>query len=577
MSTICDAAEYLRTNPYWRPVTLSATNCADIPGPSDDPIAIQRALDVPDAVNVPVYRAYSAGQQPHCLTDEQKEALAGLWEQYPANDNICHQIVAILADRVEVERFDVPKASRAKLSDAAAASIASPDPLEEFLDDLRVKNRLDAMQADISYAVGRDGNHYIGVDWKKDNAKDPGRSLWMHEPAWDGNTGMHLVYDERGIPAYAVKEWIGKEPKLPEHRGIIGGIARFFDKVASTVAGAVAAVSGNAAVPDSGNPENDPDYRWRTIYLPNEIRHYRLSNGSTVWEEYRHKKRAGLFDTAIVEEPFPIPWTVNGLPGGEPLGIPVFHFANASRTGKPHGDSELCGGVIGIQDQINDAQWDLTAAGRYTGFQTTWSAGVSGQDSNGDPVQLDTAPGRHHFFESPDAKMGHIPPGDASQLISIIREKRDTACRMTQTPAHLVTVGSNTTGEAIVRAEAPLENKAKKVANKLAPAYSSAAHFSVVLANARGNAGLDSETLIQAVMAPVSRRDPLSVADQAVKLKDLLDHESLLEILGYPPNRIAEIVANKKKQAAADREMVLVTAQNSTDNTNKPATAQDTP
>ena len=554
MSTVYDVAAYLSTNPYWRPASLSAVQIADIPGPADDPIAIQRAMDVPDAVNVPTYRAYSAGNQPHCLTDEQKEALTGLWEEYPANDNICHQINAILADRVEWERFDVPKKRKAA-SDGAPATPPTPDALEEFLDDLRVKNHLDAMQADISYAVARDGNHYIAVDWKKDSRRNnasAGRPLWMHEPAWDGNTGMHLVYDERGIPAYAVKEWVGKEPKLPEHRGILGGIARFFDKVKATVNAAMVNVSGDSAVPDSGNPTNDPDYRWRTIYLPGEIRHYRLASGGTVWEEYRHKRRAGLFDLSIEEEPFPIPWTVNGLPGGEPLGIPVFHFANASRTGKPHGASELTGGVIGIQDQINDAQWDLTAAGRYTGFQTTWSAGVSGRDAAGNAVQLDTAPGRHHFFDDPNAKMGYIPPGDASQLISIIREKRDTACRMTQTPVHLVTVGSNTTGEAIVRAEAPLENKAKKVANKLAPAYSSAAHFSVILTNARGGGSkLDEETLVQAVMAPTSRLDTLSVAEQVGKVASFLDRQSVLELLGYPPARIAEIIANKQKEAAA--------------------------
>jgi hypothetical protein len=529
--------------PEWVAFTSYATAssaAASLAASGRDPVAEQRAADVPDAANVPLYRRYAKGTHPRNLTAAQRTALEGLL-RHDFSDNVCQQIISIAADRVEFERFDVAAPVRTD----PETNQPLPDPLERYLDELRVKNRLDALQAEVAYAVFRDGNHYVAVDWKADSARSVtggGRALWMHEPAWDGSTGMHLVYDERGVPAYAVKEWVAREG-LPEFRGVAGAARRF-------IAGAEGGAGGTPPAADADDDGAATYYRWRTLYLPHEIRHYRLDGDA--WVPYRHQRNVGSEAAPLfVAEPWPLPWTKNGLPGGEPLGIPVFHFANASRTGRPHGDSELSGGVLGVQDQINDAQWDLSSAGRYTGYQRTWSAGTPLRDENDDPVTLDIGPGAHAGFPEADARMGVIPAGDCSQLIAIIREKRDTACRMTATPAHLVTVGSNTTGEAILRAEAPLENKAKKVANKLAPAYSSAAHFSVVLANAKAGANLSEDVLIQAVMAPTSRRDPLAIAEQAQKVANLLDEASLLELLGYPPARITEIIANRVKEREA--------------------------
>lgn len=326
--------------------------------------------------------------------------------------------------------------------------------VQTWLDeDLYIKNRIGALNGDTHYATLRDGNYCLYPWWSARR----NRIIIFREEWWDGKSGIYVHYDEEDQIKYAVKEWI--------------------DPVRGSV-------------------------RMRTVWFEGQMERYESTEGRD-WKEYVIPGETAAIIPLLKAD-------------GAPLGIPIIHFANGGRGPSNYGDSELDGGPEGFQDQIDHLHYSITMTARNTGFQTTWSSGVSkAVDEEGNEVKLENGPGAH-WMGPTGSQFGHIPAGSIKEQIEAYHLKRGSVCHMTRTPLHYIT-GNWPSGEALYRAELPLVDKVTKQREKVDPAWTTLAHRATEIANIYGKLGLNEEAMIGAVFADVERRDPftLAAAEQA--------------------------------------------------------------
>jgi hypothetical protein len=353
----------------------------------------------------------------------------------------------------------------------------------EWLHDFWVLVSMAEFSGQVHFATLRDGNHAVSLAWDNEAKRVRlARELW-----WDGKSGIFVAYGDLGRPTYAVKEW-KNEAGLPR----------------------------------------------RVVYWPDRIERY-VKDGEG-WQPYK--------------DPDGTPWTDRWLDrAGAPLGIPVVHFKNShipadSSDGdadSAYGLSDLDGGVLGLQDEINDIQRDITAAARYTGYQMLYATGYTpGEDADGNVIPPRVEPGAF-FYNKQAGSFGTLPAGDLGQLEKAHTMKLQAVSRMTATPLHMIG-GDWPSGEAILRAEQPLVEKATTLGTTFGPAWGSVAHKATLLYNAFAAGGLDVEAMIISVFAPPDRRDPLTLSAIARAQARFVSRRQVLRILGYSPDQIEAII-----------------------------------
>lgn len=449
-------------------------------------IEIDRSAFFRNPGQVRLFREYAAGIQQVAQTSAQQAILEGLFEN-PFSDNVCHQINAEAAARLDLSRFEVD-------NEAAKA----------FLTTFALRVGLDDLSGDTHYNALRDGDYALTLGWDA----EAGQVTLLREPWWDGQTGVFVVYDAQGNPLYAIKEWTSLE-----------------------------------------------GYTRRTVWYEDRIERY--AHDGTTWLPFAlpsdNKPGGG--------RNWPAPWV---KADGAPLHIPLVHFANVSRgNGRSgfsvYGTSELDGGVLGFQDQLNDLQMDISAAARLTGYQMIYATGAplpKGEDGQNVPFVI--APGSVMHSTEADAKFGTLAAGDLSQLISTYNAKLRSVSRMTRTPLHAITGGDWPSGEALLRSELPAVNKARTQIKRFAPDWVEVAHRAVEIANVFGKAGLDEDAIVSAIFAKPDQRDPLSIAAMVQTIAPYVSAEERLRLLGYAPGDIEKILGEMDKDAADGR--VLPTA-----------------
>lgn len=362
-----------------------------------------------------------------------------------------------------------------------------------FLQDLWVRNSVAALQADAAIAMLRDGNHAIALRWKR-NSDQPGdgRVTLHRERWWDGKTGVWISYADDGQPLYAVKDWT---------EGV----------------GAAAVERRVVWYPDHLERYIRQGDGWRAYPLPGEP-----ENGRVPWERRN----------------------------GAPLGIPVIGFPNGSDDDTPYGASLLDGGVLGLQDEVNDIQRDITAAARLTGYQMYTATGTEPEvDDSGKPLPLKVGPGQTLQSANPQARYGVLPAGPMDPLKGALMTKIEAICSVTDTPLHIIT-GEWPSGAALLRAEMPQVSAVSRMNKTAGPRWGSVAHSSTEMQNTFG-AGeqLDEDSLITAVWAPPERLDALTQAEvAAARLEIGTDRQGLRE-LGFTEQEIDNIVEERTSSA----------------------------
>lgn len=455
-------------------------------------IETERKAAQPDAGMVSVYRAYARGRQRGTLTPGQQKILRGLLGNLFA-DNVCAMVLGQLAARLQLARFAVE-------ADGVAAGAAQA--VETFLRSLWTFNQVPALAGAIHWATVRDGNHAVALAWDQDRVR-LARERW-----WNGRDGIFVAYDGADRPTYAVKDW------------------------------------------------EEAGRQRRTIWWPDRIERY-LADGNG-WRMINLVSDIELIDPerAAAGLGQPVPWLDAT---GAPLGIPVVHFACVERPGDGdgkgdpsprYGASVLDGGVLGLQDEINDVQRDISAAARFAGYQMLYGTGITPQvDAQGNARPLVVEPGAFFADENADASFGTLPAGSVAELERTLTIKHQAVSRQTGVPQHLIG-GEWPSGEALLRAEAPLTDRAEALIRVIGPSWASVAHKATRLANTFGGAGLDEALLISAVFAPAERRDPLTRAQIATAEAPFVSRRETLRTLGRSPAEIERILAELKEDAA---------------------------
>lgn len=474
----------------------------------------QRAIALPEAEMLKTFREYARGHQRSTLTSGQAEILRGIIGNLFC-DNLCKRVLQEIRNRLRLARFSI-----------SASSDEGKDPQLEYLKGLWTYNHLGALAAAVHWSMLRDGNHAVGLRWISPHQGAPGRVGLVREPFWNGDAGIFLAYDSDDQPTYAVKEWW-----------------------------------------------DDAQRHRRTIWWPDRIERY--AEDRATWERF----------LLPGETEWPIPF----LDRAEmPLGIPIVHFANlqlpadgpgtkplvhaAPRPAAPYqgnglspqttawgtsepdpryGMSELDGGVIGLQDEINDMHRDISASARFAGYQMVWASGVTpAKDDQGNDLHLHVEPGA--FFEepNPDARFGVLPPGSIQSLRDGLQVKLEAISRMTSVPNHLIT-GNWPSGEAVLRLELPLVDKTETIGESVGPAWSSVAHKAILIENTFGSGDqLDPDALITAVFVNAARRDPLTMSDVADRLSPHVGKKETLVQLGYGPVDVDRIMQQMEDELA---------------------------
>jgi hypothetical protein len=367
--------------------------------------------------------------------------------------------------------------------------------VSKYLHDLWVLASLPLLFKQVIYAAARDGDHAVTLSWDNKAA----RVRLTRERWWDGRSGIFVAYDDLDQPTYTVKEWKNEQ-----------GLLR------------------------------------RVVYWPDRIERYVQAGEG--WQPYR-----------LEGSEWQSAWTDRA---GAPIGLPVVHFrivytasdSSDDDSDASYGTSELDGGILGVQDEINDIQRDITASARYAGFQMMYGTGITlDKDASGKVKPPLVEPGSFFSDANPAASFGVLPPGDLTQLVEAHKVKLQTVSRMTATPVHMIS-GDWPSGEALIRAEQPLVEKVMAMGESIGPAAASLMHKATLLANAFGAAGLDTGAMISTIFAPPDRRDPLTLAQIAEAEAPYVSRREVLRILGKSPDKIEEILRemDADKQSAQE-------------------------
>jgi hypothetical protein len=333
----------------------------------------------------------------------------------------------------------------------------------------------------------------VALSWDKKRLR-PKLTL---EPWWDGDKGVFIIYDDNDEMEMAVKEWT---------------------------------VGANT--------------RRRNVWVEGFVQRYKSTDNGATWSRTQLQS-----DTA-----WPQPW-VHGKTG-EPLAIPYVHFPNATKEFIHHGVSDLSGGVLGFQDQLNDAQFSMSACARLTAYQMYWGTGVKPKkDRNGNDVPPQVAPG--NMFTSPDpaAKFGTLPAGSMEQQIKGYDKKLQRVAQMTATPIHTITGGDWPSGDALIRAELPAVGKAHKQVAQFNVCWTQIGHRVTELQNSFGDGpelNMDPETaLITCVFSDVEKRDIVSRSIIVHNMAANISKAEALRILQYPEDKVQQIVKEILEETAA--------------------------
>lgn len=369
--------------------------------------------------------------------------------------------------------------------------------VKDWLDDLYKIAKIEGRQGDFHHRTFRDGNFALSVMW--DNTKK--RIKVLREDWWDGLTGVYLHYGDDGEVEYAVKEW---RVKTYETGGTVIEQIR------------------------------------RTVYYEDRIERYlnpTAAQGVDNWVNFSLPEDEGVW---------PVPWIDEN---GEGLGIPFIHFPDVAKTYGEYGVSELDGGVIGFQDQLNDAQLSIAITIRLTGGQQYYATGVKPKKKDGSDeyVPVKVEPGAMHTTPNENAKFGVLPAGDIDKQISGYNLKLKRVSQMSATPLHIISGGDWPSGEALLRAEMPAVNKAWKQIFRLATSYIELATVAAKIHNRFKPSSAPTidtsieDGVIEAKFADPERRDAISRSIIVHNLAANISKKEAMRIMNYSEEKAQQV------------------------------------
>lgn len=292
-----------------------------------------------------------------------------------------------------------------------------------------------------------------------------GQRVVVHqEQWWDGEEGMFVETSNDGNELWAVKEWTDIEKR-----------------------------------------------KRRTVYLPDSIQ--RFVRDGEAWvpfpDEAEHIQ----------------PWLKRN---GEPLGVPVIHFANAGASASVYGDSKV-EPLLGLQDALNGTLFDLVAALAMTAFGIYTATGVDTTKT-----ALHVGPGRLWAVENKDAEFGLLTGASIASLRDGYQTIRSSIASQFPVAEHVI-AGDWPSGTALVKAESQMVGYAKTLGDTWAPSYVREGHRATEIMNAFGEYTLDEDALIQ-----IAYKAPEQLDEGTIAQINREKVETYRELAGLPKSLMAK-------------------------------------
>lgn len=359
---------------------------------------------------VNLFREYERGDHRADMMEEIRKLLrlpdddTGITE---LNVNYCKIVVDKMAGRLHV------------------SDIAVDEGAERWLKDTLLKNDFEAQQGEWYRAAIRDGDAYVMID--------PETALWTSEPAYDGFSGIVVIFDDMTRkPIWACKLW---------------SEADIQDVTEGTSSAAMKIV----------------------VYQQNKISYWNGQEGSNEVSKDSDDKSW--------------PASVEGLP--------IIHFCNQKDNYTSYGESELRP-VIPLQDSLNSIQHDKTMASKLSAFKIYWSIGMN-IDKDGivpgsvinlvpfDPAQGMTAEQAEYLKA---IRTGSYDVTDMSQYTNMIDKEVQQISNVSATPIYGVTTQGNLSGEALKQLEIGLLGKVERFQRQNADAIKELISLTAAVQNA---------------------------------------------------------------------------------------------
>jgi hypothetical protein len=388
------------------------------------------------------YRDYTDGDQPDALTATQAALLGG---DLNYTLNIVETIVSVIADRLKARGVEVveteqvqpvappvpvptmpeqpdPEQMDAGVDETQPAPALEPeveaaptlaDQLNPVVRKLWDKNKMDERQADVAWMAGRDGKAFIMPEYNPDE----GIVEWAINPAFDGATGVRMVYSEDNYkPLYAVKRWsVVPHPAQQDQTTTLKRMNIYYpDRIEKWVS--------KGAVGSAGNAEN-----WQPLDLMNteqvDTEHGSYRATVSWWTDEL------IPGETVDAEGNIVPTTIIGR-NGKPLGIPAFHF-KANAQGNAEGKSDIAQIVPGQQDVINRANAMISAGEQFMATPTVFVISNGNIGSEDEPIEK--FPGS--LTQLPEGTEVYVAPAaDLTQLNASLDAKIARAATLSRIP-----------------------------------------------------------------------------------------------------------------------------------------------
>lgn len=397
----------------------------------------------------------------------------------------------------------------------AANGQQPPAPIEEpeneytvndWVNDVLKKNRFDAMQIEVTESAIRDADTYVLVDW--DAEKECVR--FTHEPAYDGTSGMLVLYEKRSrseITA-AVKIW---------HITSTGG------DIADTMR--------------------------VNVYYADRIERFISEKGQDLkpYTETTDAKKGGkngVFKWEITDQdsnPYTCP--------------PVFHFKNKAQPYDNYGRSEI-DDAIPLQDALNRMMHSMVASAELGGFPVRTAIGFEPQAglSPGAWTGVFTQVNKDDRVEIGTMEQGEITPflEAAHYLIDEIDE-------ITRTPNPKNMGGDNASGEALKQREMGLLGKIKRAQITFGNAWEDVMRYAHAVESAFGTKPPPYEQF-SVEWRSAEIRNQTEEVDNILKISSTVGDEMTIRLLAnvfdWSEDEIQDILTKKQQEADTRAQML---------------------
>lgn len=356
-------------------------------------------------------------------------------------------------------------------------------PVATWLSDVFKENQLINLADDLHELVMRDREGFLIVDWNENKGipRYTMQERFIDLAAGGNGTGCWMLYENDDFyqpPILAVQQW---------SESVMRGAER--------------------------STRNR-----RTVYYPDRYERF-VDNGAD-WVPFEGDDAPDEDAGEGESQGHVVPWTVDGKPGGEPLGIPVIHFRNKGYIPEAFE-------ALPIQDGINKLFVDLLGAGDLAGFPLLVALGfyptTDGKEPKADGSNLIKIAPRSWIGTTKsknDAEVKQIEAGDLSKLLDTLLTTITLAAQITGTPvSRFVMTKQIASSETLKEQDGPLASKVEKRSSLLGTSWVQAAEMGRRLHNVKSKGTkLDENVQINAVWRKKANIDELIKKRNGLKI-----------------------------------------------------------